>query len=101
MVPAASTGDPPTPAYSGTRRQARGPAYGTITPCGAPSHALPQGRATRLVPGPTTPAAPRRGGFGLFRFRSPLLAESLLFSPPPVTLMFQFHWLPSRPYGCG
>src|SRR6056297_170135 len=28
--------------------------------------------------------------FGLFRFRSPLLAESLLFSLPPGTEMFQF-----------
>src|SRR5690554_5190378 len=42
MVPADSTGDSPTPAYSGTRRQTAGHAYGTITPCGAPSHALPR-----------------------------------------------------------
>ena len=28
--------------------------------------------------------------FGLFRFRSPLLSESLLFSFPPGTEMFQF-----------
>ncbi len=28
--------------------------------------------------------------FGLFRFRSPLLTESLLFSLPPPTQMFQF-----------
>ena len=28
--------------------------------------------------------------FGLFQFRSPLLSESLLFSFPPGTKMFQF-----------
>ena len=37
--------------------------------------------------GPTTPALCR---FGLLRFRSPLLTESLLFSFPPGTKMFQF-----------
>ena len=41
--------------------------------------------------GPTTPAgaSPHRG-FGLLRVRSPLLAQSLLFSFPPATEMFQF-----------
>ena len=77
MVPADSTGDSPTPAYSGARRRTNGPAYGTLTHCGAPSHALPRGPYGRLVPGPTTPGAPRRAGFGLFRYRSPLLTESL------------------------
>ena len=33
--------------------------------------------------------------FGLIRVRSPLLAESLLFSLPPGTEMFQFPGLPS------
>ena len=42
--------------------------------------------------GPTTPA---RCWFGLLRFRSPLLSESLLFSSPPGTKMFQFPGLPS------
>ena len=37
--------------------------------------------------GPTTPMLDR---FGLFPFRSPLLRESLLFSFPPATKMFQF-----------
>ena len=40
--------------------------------------------------GPTTPAAPRRRRFGLFPVRSPLLGESLLFSLPAGTKMFQF-----------
>ena len=40
--------------------------------------------------GPTTPSAPKRSGFGLFPVRSPLLGESLLFSLPTGTKMFQF-----------
>ena len=36
--------------------------------------------------------------FGLFRFRSPLLSESLLFSFPPVTEMFHFTGLSSLTY---
>ena len=50
---------------------------------------------------PTTPSPPlkfqisnlksqRKTGFGLFRVRSPLLAESLLFSLPPGTEMVHF-----------
>ena len=36
---------------------------------------------------------------GLFRFRSPLLAESLLMSFPPGTEMFQFPGFASCTYG--
>lgn len=43
--------------------------------------------------GPTTPSQRR---FGLLRFRSPLLSESLLFSFPPGTKMFQFPGLSSH-----
>ena len=39
---------------------------------------------------PTTPVMPKHSRFGLFRVRSPLLAESLLFSSPTGTKMFQF-----------
>src|SRR5690606_14774114 len=35
--------------------------------------------------GPTTPTLPKQHWFGLIRFRSPLLSESLLFSLPPPT----------------
>ena len=35
---------------------------------------------------------------GLFRVRSPLLAESLLMSVPPGTEMFQFPGFASQPY---
>ena len=40
--------------------------------------------------GPTTPDWPEPDWFGLFPVRSPLLGESLLFSLPPGTKMFQF-----------
>ena len=40
--------------------------------------------------GPTTPSVPEHGRFGLFPVRSPLLGESLLFSLPTGTKMFQF-----------
>ena len=40
--------------------------------------------------GPTTPHLPRQVRFGLFPGRSPLLGESLLFSLPAGTKMFQF-----------
>ena len=39
---------------------------------------------------PTTPAAPKCAGFGLFRFRSPLLSESRFLSFPPGTEMVHF-----------
>jgi hypothetical protein len=35
---------------------------------------------------------PQAGWFGLFRVRSPLLTESLLFSTPQGTEMFHFPW---------
>ncbi len=38
-----------------------------------------------------------RHGFGLFPVRSPLLGESLLFSVPPGTKMFQFPGCPPHP----
>jgi hypothetical protein len=50
---------------------------------------------------PTFPdcSASLPGTTGLLRFRSPLLAESLLMSFPPGTEMFQFPGFASRPYG--
>ena len=43
-----------------------------------------------LCRGPTTPVLPKQNWFGLFPVRSPLLRESLLFSFPMGTKMFQF-----------
>jgi len=42
---------------------------------------------------PTTPILPEQYRFGLIPVRSPLLGESLLFSFPPGTKMFQFSGL--------
>ena len=61
--------------------------YGPFTLYGAIFHSL---LLTSTLPqrGPTTPGVNSR--FGLFRFRSPLLTESLSLSVPPVTEMFHF-----------
>ena len=53
---------------------------------------------------PLRPAFPDASGSraqatGLVRFRSPLLAESLLMSFPPATEMFQFAGFASPTYG--
>ena len=42
------------------------------------------------VADPTTPETPKCYGFGLFRFRSPLLSESRFLSVPPGTEMVHF-----------
>ena len=42
------------------------------------------------VADPTTPTAPKCNGFGLFRFRSPLLSESRFLSFPSGTEMVHF-----------
>ena len=46
--------------------------------------------------GPTTPVRPEPHRFGLLPGRSPLLGESLLFSLPAGTKMFQFPAFASR-----
>ena len=55
---------------------------------------LPQWLTAALQPRPC-------GRFGLLRFRSPLLPESLLLSFPPGTEMFQFPGLHSLAYVFG
>ena len=57
--------------------------YGAVTRSGPPFQALP---------------VPCDKATGLFRVRSPLLAESRLMSVPPATEMFQFAGFASRPY---
>ena len=68
-------------------RRARIFDYGPVTLFGAIFHSL---HLIVALPhrAPTTPAA--SCWFGLFRFRSPLLTESLSLSVPPVTEMFHF-----------
>ena len=83
-------------------------AYGAFTLFGRPFQALrlsagfvtPRGAGVPLQQGPTTPTAQRtppltRNGFGLLRFRSPLLTESLetpksrkTFWGPPCCFLF-------------
>ena len=81
--------------------------YGAVTLCGAPFQAPSPTLASSSVAGPTTPCAPRRPGFGLAPFRSPLLGGSLLFSSPPPTWMFRFggfapaSWRVPRPRAAG
>ena len=72
-------------------------AYGAVTRCGPPFQRVRLTFVTRFIGGPTTPGrASPRAGFGLLRFRSPLLAQSLLFSSPPGSEMFQFPGFASR-----
>ena len=65
--------------------------YGALTLCGRPFQAVLLASARHFIGGPTTPQrASLHLRFGLLRVRSPLLAQSLLFSFPPGTEMFQF-----------
>src|SRR5579875_431304 len=62
-----------------------------------------RGACSLLHTGPATPSLQRlqplsQVRFRLFRVRSPLLAESRLFSLPQGTEMFQFPWLPPHTY---
>ena len=100
MVPPASDRVPPAPPYSGYC-----PGWQTLRVRG--SHplrpAFPCGfRCARFFPrgSPATPCAPRRPGFGLAPFRSPLLGGSLLFSFPPATWMFRFAGFAPACRGC-
>ena len=83
----------------GPRRAVRsGFAYGAVTRCGRPFHAVPLppilSDHARGAPSPgygsrdphaATPARLHAHGFGLARFRSPLLPRSRLISLPPGT----------------
>ena len=63
--------------------------YATVTLCGGDfQHLLLHYIYTQRCP--TTPMLPKQDGFGLLPVRSPLLRESLLFSSPTGTKMFQF-----------
>ena len=94
MVPADSRKIPRVPRYSGYHYASFSFEYRTITLYGRLFQGVP---LDSILPrrGPTTPVSPRRHGFGLFRVRSPLLGESLLFSFPTGTKMFQFPALAS------
>jgi len=96
MDPADSRRITRVPRYSGFRIGGRRFGYGALTLCGAafqPPPLTPRQTNTRSY----YPAnALRRQRFGLFPVRSPLLGESLLFSLPAGTKMFQFPAFASR-----
>ena len=97
MVPVDSTGIPRVPAYSGAAPVSSGFAYGALTRCGAPFHALPLAFQQPLS-GPTTPSALcNAGGLGsspfdrlywgnrvYFLFLQVLRCFSSLRSPPSI-----------------
>ena len=92
MVPADSCRISRAPHYSGSRLRVYAVfGYRPVTFFGSVfQHFLLTGRC-RVIGGPTTPTiALLQCRFGLLRVRSPLLAQSLLFSLPPGTEMFQF-----------
>ena len=108
MVPPDSHGISGVPCYLGSRStELVSYAYGTITLYGTafqPSSTSTQvsysaPRRQTGSSGPTTPCLQPLPGitqtwFGLIRFRSPLLSESLLFSLPTGTEMFHFPVFP-------
>ncbi len=82
------------PRYSGTRFES-----GPLSPTRLSRSAAPLSSGIRLAAGLVTlllralqPPAPGKpvAGFGLFRFRSPLLSESRFLSLPPGTEMVHF-----------
>jgi hypothetical protein len=98
MVPAVSDRIPRVPPYSGVNLGRTFLVYGTFTLYGQIFQII----LLPVLPSmtqPTTPVMPEHHRFGLFPFRSPLLWESLLFSFPPGTEMFQFPGFASRHAG--
>ena len=87
------------PRYSGFCYASNGFVYRPITVCGGTFQNLPL-TISRAMSQSYNPAhALRHQRFGLFPGRSPLLGESLLFSLPPGTKMFQFPGL-AHAYAC-
>ena len=82
VVPPTSRRVPRVPRYSGSCRAPHGFAYGVLTLSDRPSQAVPLSlRVTYAVRNPGAHAL----RFGLLRFRSPLLTESMFLSLPPPT----------------
>src|SRR5215211_3760383 len=99
MVLADSHGISRVPRYSGTCRESTGC---RLRGCHPLWPIVPDRSTNRLIgnslafnqTGPTTPSC-KHDGLGYVRVRSPLLAESLLFSVPPGTEMVHFPGLSS------
>ncbi len=90
MVPADSRRISRDPRYSGFRLASFHFAYRTFTVYGTIFQWLLLTKLHAVIDDPTTPPWPEPRRFGLFPGRSPLLGESLLFSLPTGTKMFQF-----------
>ena len=73
-----------------TETQAHRFAYGALSLCGPPFQDGSARMRMCVLRSYYPRRAQARGGFGLFPGRSPLLGESLLFSLPAGTKMFQF-----------
>ena len=74
-------------------------AYAALTLFGGPSHALPLRSGFLYFTGhPHAALQPRSRRFGLLRFRSPLLTESLLISVPVLLRWFTSHSVALRHY---
>ena len=83
----------PVPRYSGYPTQTKHYQYGTFTLFGPTFQQILV--LCSLIIQVLQPRSTNALRFGLLRVRSPLLAESLLFSSPPGTQMFQFPGLSS------
>ena len=90
MGPADSHRISRVPRYSGLRRIDIEDSHTGLSPSAAVLSGTFCFLLSSLHDAPTTPAMPQQRRFGLLRVRSPLLAQSLLFSSPMGTKMFQF-----------
>ena len=103
MVPAGSHGISRVPRYSGVCPASRSRFRLQdchLLWCHFPEASTndPVGNSPALRPSRSYNPREQAPWFGLFRVRSPLLAESLLFSIPSGTEMVHFPELPSCPY---
>lgn len=90
MVPVVSRRIPPLPRYSGSCYALDKFLLRGSHPLRPNFPVLFEYLSLSVFSSPSTPIMPQHFWFGLLPFRSPLLRESLLFSPPAGTKMFQF-----------
>ena len=91
MGPANSLRISRVPSYSGVKLLYSDPfVYAAVTLSGCAFQHYSTKVFYNLLSDPITPTLPKQSRFGLFPVRSPLLRESLLFSFPMGTKMFQF-----------
>ena len=96
MVPADSHRITRVPRYSGLRYASSRFVYGPFTLCGRIFQTVPLTTPLAITRSYNPAHASLHPRFGLLPVRSPLLGESLLFSSPAGTKMFQFPAFASR-----